>query len=198
MIAFYLLAAIVLSYIAQLAIPGYTNILIFDPLSALTEPWRFVTSIFLHSTTDMLHIFFNGYALFLFGTILESKITKKDFLTIFFIGGIVGSILYYLTIVVEFASPIPALGASGAIYAVLGATAVMLPEMRIYMWFFPMKMKYAVIFWVLMETFGTLSVASGIASAAHLGGLAFGLIYTKYFVKKEVPYDPYYWAVKEN
>ncbi|MDO8554052.1 MAG: rhomboid family intramembrane serine protease [Candidatus Micrarchaeota archaeon] len=198
MIAFYLLVVIVLSYIAQLAFPWYTNLLIFAPQLALSEPWRFVTSIFLHSTKDILHIFFNCYALFLFGTILESKVTKKDFLTIFFMGGIIGSILYYLTIMIGIIPPIPALGASGAIYAVLGATAVMLPEMRIYMWFFPVKMKYAVIFWILMETFGTFSVASGIASAAHLGGLAFGLIYTKYFIKKEVPVDPYYWAVKEN
>lgn len=198
MIVFYLLGLIVLSFIAQFTIPGYTNALIFDPPLAISEPWRFVTSIFLHSQGDLLHIFFNGYALFLFGTILQSKITKNDFLKIFFLGGIVGSAIYYLTILIGLTLPHPALGASGAIYAVMGAVAVVLPNMRIYMWFFPMRMREAVIFWVIIETLGTFNINSGIASAAHLGGLAFGYLYAKYFLKREVPYDPYYWVVKEN
>ena len=196
MITLYLLAMILVSFIAQSLIPGYTQALIFSPPLALAEPWRFVTSIFLHQGS--LHIFFNGYALFLFGTILQSKVSKKDFLTIFFIGGIVGSVIYYLTILAGITPPLPALGASGAVYAILGAVAVILPELQIYMWFFPMKMKQAVIFWVIMEMLGTFDTSSGIASAAHLGGLAFGFLYAKFFVTRATPADPYYWAVKSN
>ncbi|MBI5133264.1 MAG: rhomboid family intramembrane serine protease, partial [Thaumarchaeota archaeon] len=144
MFSLYLLALIVISFLGQYLIPGYTNALIFSPGLALSEPWRFLTSIFLHG--GVMHLFFNGYALFMFGNILESKVTKKDFLTIFFVGGLVGSFLYYLTIVLGIIPPIPALGASGAIYAVMGAVAALLPDLRIYMWFFPMRMREAVIF----------------------------------------------------
>lgn len=173
----YLLVAIGISFILQLAVPGFTEAFVFSPLHALSEPWRFLSSMFLHSTERLDHIFFNAYALFMFGSILESRISQKDFLTIFFVGGLIGGALYYLTYVIGIIPPIPALGASGAIYAVLGAVAVLLPNLRIFMWFFPMRMQHAAILWVAIEFLGTFDASSGVGSAAHLGGLLFGLAY---------------------
>jgi membrane associated rhomboid family serine protease len=159
-----------------------TSLFIFAPSVALTEPWRFVTSIFLHGS--IMHLFFNAYALFLFGTILERQVSKGDYLLIFFGAGFAGSLLYYMTYVLGIIPPIPALGASGAIYGILGAVAVLLPDMRIYMWFFPMRMREAAMFWVVLELIGAFNISSGIASAAHLGGLVFGLLYAWHLKRK--------------
>jgi hypothetical protein len=171
----YLLAVIAVMFLLQLFLPSVEELFIFDPKLALAQPWRFLTSIFLHG--GLLHIFFNSYALFMFGSILESRISGRDYLAIFFGAGLTGSLLYFATYLAGIIPPIPALGASGAIYGILGAVAIVLPDMRIFMWFFPMKMKHAAIFWVALETLGTFDISSGIASAAHLGGLIFGLAY---------------------
>ncbi len=171
----YLLAVIGIAFLFQLMSPGITEYFVFAPLLALTEPWRFLTSIFLHG--GLAHLFFNAYALFLFGSVLERKVSQKDYMVIFFGAGLLGGFLYYATYLLGIIPPIPALGASGAIYGILGAVAVLFPEMRIFFWFIPMKMRHAALLWVAIEFLGTFDISSGIASAAHLGGLLFGLAY---------------------
>ena len=183
----YLLMIIGLLFILQLTIPMVTEVFIFDPQLAITEPWRFVSSMFLHG--GMMHLFFNGYALFLFGSILERRISKKDYLIIYFGAGLVGGFLYYATYLLGIIPPIPALGASGAIFGILGAVAILLPNLRIFVWFIPMSMRQAAIFWFALEFIGTFNIGSGIASAAHLGGLIFGLAYAWYLKNK--PLDQY-------
>ncbi|RME79062.1 MAG: rhomboid family intramembrane serine protease [Methanobacteriota archaeon] len=175
---------IIASFLLQIAIPGYTEALIFSPAKALTEPWRFVTSIFLHGGVG--HIFFNLFALIMFGGIVENRIGSKEFLKLFFVAGIGGSILYYLSIVMGIVPPLPALGASGAIYGVMAAAAVFFPDLRVFVFFIPMLMRDALILWVVLEFFGVFNAASGIASAAHLGGIAVGYLYAKMFKKKEL------------
>ena len=183
MVAFTLLAAIVVMYILQMIFPELTSMFWFDSSRALNEPWLFVTSIFLHG--GLMHLILNGYVLFLFGSILEHKIKRDNFLLLFFGAGIAGSIAYYLTIILGIAPVIPALGASGAIYGILGALAFLLPNMRIFFFFFPMKMKHAAMIWIAIEFFGTFNTGSGIASAAHLGGLFFGILFAYYLKRKE-------------
>jgi membrane associated rhomboid family serine protease len=178
----YLLLVIGIVFVLQLTVPVVTDLFVFAPTLALVEPWRFITSMFLHG--GLMHIFFNAYALFLFGSILESRISKKDYLIIFFASGLAGGILYYVTYLVGIIPPIPALGASGAIFGILGAVAVLLPNLRIFVWFIPMKMREAAILWFVIEFFGTFDVSSGIASAAHLGGLIVGLLYGWHLKRK--------------
>jgi membrane associated rhomboid family serine protease len=92
----------------------------------------------------------------------------------------------------------PALGASGAVYAILGACAMLLPEMVVYLWFFPVKMRYAWIIWMLIEIVGAVSPGTGIANAAHLGGLIFGLIYGWYLSKKEQAFYQPTWETRDT
>ena len=172
-----LLLIIGLFFFLQLMSPSFTKSFWFDPLLALFEPWRFLTSMFLHDPSGFTHIFFNAYALFMFGSILESRVTGKDFLIIYFGAGLLGGLCYYATYIIGITPPIPALGASGAIYGIMGAVALLLPELQVFMLFFPLKIRYAVVLWIALEFMGTFNPASGIASAAHLGGLFFGLIY---------------------
>lgn len=189
MISALILLALIAIFIVQLSSDAFTLMFIFDPTVAAAEPWRFITSVFLHG--GLMHIFFNGYALFIFGSILERRIDLKDYLIIFFGAGLVGSLLYYLTYLLGIIPPVPALGASGAIYGILGAVAVLVPNLTIFFWFVPMPIRYAAILWVAIEFLGTFDVSSGIASAAHLGGLLFGLAYA--WLIKSVHHEPPHW-----
>ena len=183
-ISTYLLVIIGGIFVLQLISDPVTSLFIFDPLLALSQPWRFITSMFLHGS--LTHLFFNAYALFLFGNVLETQVSKKDYLIIYFGAGLLGGLLYYASYLLGIIPPIPALGASGAIYGLLGAVAILLPNMRIFFWFIPMKMRYAAILWLVLEFVGTFNIASGIASAAHLGGLIFGLAYA-YYISRRPP-----------
>lgn len=185
-----ILILIVLIFIMQIAFPPLTHMFYFDPAKIAAEPWLLITSIFLHG--GMMHLFFNGWALLLFGPQLERRTGSGEFLKIFFASGIVGSILYWLTILIGIIPPIPALGASGAIFGVMGALAVFAPDLRILIWFFPMKMREAIVLWFVLEFLGTFDVGSGVASAAHLGGLVFGYLYAKWVKERmERWYNPW-------
>ncbi|MCX8205806.1 MAG: rhomboid family intramembrane serine protease, partial [Candidatus Micrarchaeota archaeon] len=85
------------------------------------------------------------------------------------------------------APPVPALGASGAIYAILGALAIVAPDMVVFLMFIPLRMRQAAVLWVIIEFFGTFNTMSGIASAAHLGGLVLGLAYAYFALRR--PYE---------
>ena len=187
----YLIGVIVVVFILQFIIPGFTEAFYFHPTLALVQPWRFITSIFLHG--GITHLFFNAYALYLFGKLSESKIGSQEFLKIFFISGIAGNLLYYATYLFGLTAS-PALGASGAIYGIMGVAALLFPEMRIMMFpiFIPISMKTAVIAWIVLSFLGIFDVSSGIASAAHLGGLIVGLIYGKK-LKDEIVQEYYWW-----
>ncbi|MBN2202910.1 MAG: rhomboid family intramembrane serine protease [Candidatus Aenigmarchaeota archaeon] len=132
----------------------------------LAKPWTLVTSIFLHGSFE--HLFYNMFALGLFGSLLEKIIGSKKFLLLFFVSGIVsgiGSVFFYDA----------AIGASGAIFGVLGALGALRPKMTVYVSYIPMPMAVAVILWAAGDLMG-LFMPSNVANAAHLFGLAFGLL----------------------
>ena len=187
----YLIAVMVVVFVLQFIIPGFTEAFYFHPALALVQPWRFLTAIFLHG--GLMHLFFNAYALYLFGKLVESKIGSREFIKIFFISGIAGNLLYYATYVFGLTVS-PALGASGAIYGIMGVAALLFPDMRIMMFpiFIPISMRTAVIAWIVLSFLGIFDVSSGIASAAHLGGLIVGLIYGKK-LKDEIVKEYYWW-----
>ncbi|MFH1779720.1 MAG: rhomboid family intramembrane serine protease [Candidatus Micrarchaeota archaeon] len=181
----YLLVFIVAVFLVQLITGlegGFTTSFWLDPSNFFSEPWRIITSMFLHGS--FLHLFFNCFALFMFGPLLENRVGKKNFLAIFLLAGIIGAIAYYATTVIGIIPALPALGASGGIFGVLGALAILYPDLRIFIWFIPMSMKQAAIFWFVLELLGSFNAGSGIGSAAHLGGLIFGLAAGYYFKKK--------------
>lgn len=185
-----LLGIILLCFVLQLISPEFTELFVFNPYLAISQPWRFITSIFLHG--GLMHLFFNGYALFMFGKIVERKIGSSDFLKIFFLAGLAGSILYYITFLLGLTNA-SALGASGAIFGVLGIAAMLFPGMKLFVFPFPIpiSMRTAVIVWIVLEFIGMFNPGSGIASAAHLGGLFIGLVYGAMFKNKI--YEEQWW-----
>jgi membrane associated rhomboid family serine protease len=139
--------------------------------------WQIFTHMFLHG--NFLHLFFNMFSLFLFGSALEQLWGPKKFLTYYIVSGLGGGLLHYL---ININSVIPSIGASGAVYGVLLAYGMTFPETILYLnFFFPVKAKYAVIIFGVMELFfGITNTRSGIAHFAHLGGLLTGFIYLKF------------------
>lgn len=145
----------------------------FNPLIADGEYWRLITPVFLHSTADFMHVLFNSFSLVLFGPALEQMLGKWKFASIYLVAGIIGNLFTFL---VDTSSIIPYLGASGAVYGLLG--------LYIYMVFFrpelidPASKQVIMIFTVLglIMTF----IRPGIAISAHvfgfIGGVALGPI----------------------
>ena len=170
---FVLIAVCVVVFILQQITPleVYTY---FVPAYAFSRPWTFVTSIFLHA--DFSHIFFNMFALLIFGIFLESKVSGKTFLIIFFLSGIIGNFGYMLT---ALGSTTPGLGASGAIYGILGTLAVIAPLATVFIGFFPMPMIFAAFVWGITEFLG-LFAPGYIAHGAHLAGLFVGIAFGFY------------------
>lgn len=142
--------------------------------------WQFFTHMFMHG--NLLHLFFNMFSLFLFGTALEQMWGPKRFLSYYIVSGLGGGLLHYL---ININSVIPSIGASGAVYGVLLAYGLTFPETILYLNFFiPVKAKYAVIIFGVMELFfGLTNTRSGIAHFAHLGGLITGYLYLRFEYK---------------
>jgi hypothetical protein len=144
----------------------------FLPAFAFQYPWMFVTSIFLHASIE--HILFNMIALFFFGTYLERMVGPRLFLLVFFLAGIVGNFGYMLT---TWGSIVPAIGASGAIYGVIGMLAVLTPMTMVYVYFIvPMPMVVFAALYALLDFIG-LFVPSDVAHGAHIAGLAVGIAF---------------------
>jgi hypothetical protein len=155
----------------------------FTPATAFSEPWTFVTSIFLHGGVQ--HVFFNMFALFIFGIFLEGLVGAKKFILIYFLAGIVGSVGYMITAI---DSSIPAIGASGAVYGLIGALAALRPTAMIYMGFAPMPMIVAAIFYGVLDFVGLFS-PSGIAHGSHLAGMFLGVatgLYLRFSQREKV------------
>ena len=138
--------------------------------------WQLFTYMFIHG--GLGHIFMNMFVLWMFGTEIESALGKRGFYKFYFITGI-GSGL--ITLLFSLNSTIPVVGASGAIYAVLVAFAMMYPNRLIYFYFLiPVKAKYFVLFMGVITFFSSFSQgAGGISHLTHLGGIIIAYIYLK-------------------
>ena len=161
---------LILIFIIQLFFKNFTELFVLNRALVLIRPWTLITSIFLHGS--LAHLMLNGFALALFGSILENIIGSKRFLVLFFIGGIfanIPSIIFYNS----------SLGASGAIFGVLGCLTILRPKMIVWLNFMPVPMWLAAIIWALQDVLGVF-IPDNIANLAHLGGLFFGLIYGFY------------------
>lgn len=160
-IALWLCLACILMFITQ----GFigTDSVILDSNLKFSEPWRLITSLFAHS--GMGHLLSNLFALGLFGLILEGRIGSKKVLWLFLISGLLINLL----------TPYPkSLGASGAIFAILGALAVLRPLMMVWVSGMPLPMILAGLIWFLQDALG-LFVPSNIGHIAHISGLFMGL-----------------------
>jgi len=140
--------------------------------------WQLVTYLFLHG--GFFHVFFNMFALWMFGSDIERLWGTRRFLTYYFFTGI-GAGLF--TLVLTPNGVIPTIGASGAVYGLLLAFAWFFPERRILLYFvFPIPARVFVLIFGVIELLASITQQGGaIAHLAHLGGLVFGYVYLRGF-----------------
>lgn len=138
--------------------------------------WQFVTYLFLHG--DLLHFLFNMFVLWMFGCEIERAWGSRQFLRYYFLTGIGAGIF---TFIFSFNSPIPTIGASGALFGIMVAYALLFPDRLIYVYFlFPVRAKYLVLFFAGLEILASFNhTADGIGHFAHLGGMVVGYLYLK-------------------
>ena len=167
----------------------YGTFALFSFGSPFFRPWQLVTHMFMHG--GFWHIFFNMYALAIFGPVLEHQWGSRKFLIFYFVVGIGAALCHNLVMhlqiinasspaVVQHLMQIPTVGASGAIYGVLLGFAMLFPnaELRlIFLPFFPLKAKWLILIFAGIELLtGVFGSADGVAHFAHLGGMLFALI----------------------
>ena len=186
---------------------------LFYPASQYFRPWQIITHMFMHG--GLWHIFFNMYALFMFGSVIERTIGEKKFLILYFVCGL-GAVALHLgvqyiqaqtfmngiaegsaTAMANYNSlkMTPTLGASGAIYGLLIAYAMLFPDARLSIIFLPftsMSSKtWIIIFAILEFVTGITGTVDGIAHFAHLGGMLFGWLLIRYWRKKGTLFNDY-------
>jgi membrane associated rhomboid family serine protease len=156
--------------------------------------WQLATYLFLHG--GLGHIFFNMFALWMFGSELERHWGPKPFLKFYFVTGIGAGLL---SVIVDPLGMAPTIGASGAVYGVLMAYGMMFPNRLVYLYFlFPVKVKYFVAVLGLIAFFSSLNApGSTIAHVAHLGGMVVAFIYLKgWFSLSGVKQSYYRWKLR--
>ena len=138
--------------------------------------WQFVTYMFVHQ--GFRHILLNMLALFFFGVGVERAIGSKEFLLFYFTTGILSAVLSFILYYFTGSYRTFLLGASGAVYAVLFAYAVLYPRSMIFIWgIIPIPAPVLVLIYTVIEIVSGLFSNSNIAHFTHLFGFLAALLY---------------------
>jgi membrane associated rhomboid family serine protease len=174
----------------------------YIPQSQQFAPYQLVTHLFLHA--NMSHIFFNMFALWMFGNALENQWGSQRFLIFYLVTGLGAAMCHLGVNVYEYYHHmalyemtgseaslqslrmlewVPTVGASGAVFGVLLGFGMTYPNQKIYLYFLmPIKAKYFVLGYGLMELWsGFAQASSNIAHFAHVGGMLFGFLLIRYW-----------------
>jgi membrane associated rhomboid family serine protease len=160
------------------------------------KPYQFITYMFMHG--NFSHLFFNMFAVWMFGSVLENTWGAKRFLFYYIVTGLGAAAVQYVVFYFqiqdlneqysgiefthfkrEMVNRMVIVGASGALFGLLLAFGMMFPNTMLYIYFlFPVKAKWFVIAYGAIELFTGLSnnPMDNVAHFAHLGGMLFGFI----------------------
>jgi membrane associated rhomboid family serine protease len=166
-VLWFLIALNVVIFIITLARPEIIYSLGLTPALLPQQPWTIISSMFVHGS--IWHILFNMIALYFLGSFLIRAAGERSFLAAFLLGGLAGN-LFFILLANPFTTGV---GASGGIFALAGALAVIVPRVPVFIFFIPIPMPL----WIAVIILLAISfLFSGIAWQAHLGGLLLGLI----------------------
>ena len=169
------------------------------------KPHQLITYMFMHGNFE--HLFFNMFALWMFGYTLENVWGPRRFLLFYVVcgigAGLCQEVVQYIQYAVQlsgydyvnvqgmhmpmaqYLNLMTTVGASGAIYGLLLAFGMLFPESRIYLYFFiPIKAKWFVIGYAVIELLSGFLGSGNVAHFAHLGGMLFGLLLIRYWRNK--------------
>lgn len=152
------------------------------PVSVGFQPWQLITYAFLHGGFG--HLFFNGIALYQFGSRLEYVWGAKKYLTFFLVCAAGAGLCQLLFMALVPQSAGPTIGASGGVYGLLLAYGLMFPRERVMLLIPPVPMSartLVLVFGALSLFMGVTGTGGGIAHFAHLGGMLFGWLLIRYW-----------------
>jgi membrane associated rhomboid family serine protease len=175
-----LLANVAIFFLGELLDPGLLSAFALWPIGTAFWPWQIVTYAFLHGSFN--HLFFNMLGLWMFGSELEQVWGRNRFIQFYF-ASVIAAALTQLVVSYALGSQAPTIGASGGLFGLLLAFAMIFPN-RIILVFFvlPMKAKYLVALYGILELYqGAYVLNSGVAHFAHLGGMLGGLLTIRYW-----------------
>lgn len=161
-VTYSLMVLCVIVWLLQI-IPGSTlttSLVFYGPLT-VPEPWRLLTAAFAHSTNSPIHLGFNMFSLFIFGPILEQGVGRVRFLALYLVSAFGGSVAVLLL-----APTTPVLGASGAIFGLMGAVFIIMRHLG-------SNTTYLLVLIGINLVIGFLP-GSNVSWEAHLGGLIAG------------------------
>jgi membrane associated rhomboid family serine protease len=144
-------------------------------------PWQLVTYAFLHGS--MLHLFFNMFALYMFGSAIEQVFGPRRYLAYYFVC-VVSAALAQLLVAWMTGGFYPTVGASGGVFGLLLAYGLYFPNNRVMLLFppIPMPARVFVLLYAALElVMGVTGAQSGVAHFAHLGGMVGGFIMLRYW-----------------
>jgi len=144
--------------------------------SGYFSPWQLVSYAFLHGSFN--HLFFNMFAVWMFGTPLERTWGSQRFLS-YYAACIVGAGMIQMLVQLFEGGVYPTIGASGGVFGLLLAYGVMWPNNKIFLIFFPVPISakwFVLIYGGIELLFGVTRTMPGIAHFAHLGGMIFGAV----------------------
>lgn len=172
----------------------------FFPTNPEFRVWQPITYMFVHSNTDFSHLLFNMFALWMFGRIVEYDLGTKRFLVYYFVCGLGAALMQVGVNWIEMTALLnagniqaaqaafwtPMVGASGAVFGILLAFGMMRPNSVIMLLIppIPMKAKWFVIIYGVIELFFGIRGGDNIAHFAHLGGMLWGFLLLLYWKKK--------------
>jgi membrane associated rhomboid family serine protease len=150
----------------------------------ITRPWTLITYGFAHSITDIFHILFNMLGLYWFGKLFNEYLGSDKLVATYLLGVLAGGILYLIMFntipfFVSQSAFTGMVGASAAVFAVMVATATLLPDYTFYLLFLgSVRIKYIALFYLVVSFIGTVGSNAG-GNIAHLGGALMGFVYIK-------------------
>jgi len=139
--------------------------------------WTFVTYMFVHG--GFSHILFNMLALFIFGVQVERYMGSREFLLFYFVTGTLAGVFSFIVYYLTGAYGVILMGASGAIFAVELAYAVLYPDSIIYLWgILPLRAPVMVLGFTALELVSSVfGLSRGVAHLTHLAGFGFAWLY---------------------
>ncbi len=178
-----ILILVLISFVIQNIIgkQTYFNNFALVASDIFTRPWILITHMFLHA--NGIHLLFNMMFLFFFGPELERRIGGKKFLGVYFISGLVAALGYSFWTLFVLGTNGYAVGASGALFGIFACLAILAPDIVVYVYFIPMKITIALIFFALLDLLFIGSSGDLIARSAHLSGVVAGLVIGNYLKK---------------
>jgi membrane associated rhomboid family serine protease len=148
--------------------------------------WQLLTYQFMHA--GWLHIIFNSVAIYFFGRSMETVLGHSRFLILYFASGIIGGLVQMLFAYLFASFDTPVVGASAGAYGLVAAFAAMnwMERFILLIYFIPVAMRGKTLLWVsiALALLGMLTPNSGVANAAHLGGILTGFFYIRQIVQR--------------